>query len=476
MGTTIETFVNKNRTDLISHLKLAVENLYQNGYFSLNTKNSICQLIIDKIEKNENNHNLSFSTDSETPSFVAFDDVKSENSIKRTKTPLGRYIRRHLGVSSDVLSDTFLDSLVKETIKNIDMQSKIEIISGQKIEEQYRDTSKVSTCMGGPSNCHKVKLYAENPDKVRMITFDKGALRALLWTADDGQVILDRIYPDGHNFCPAIRNWAKSQGFIMKATQGTGEFRLSDHSVRYITLKRPSNNKYPYVDTFQYGKISGDNIILSNSRDNGHNIPLNSTGGTINIPITCKECGVSIHSQNTNEYKTLADGSILCNACYSKRFAECSLCQKIIDKQSVKFFKEITPVCNDCYENAGTCACCEILSQKVFKGKDIFSEIKLDNGSKAFYCVEWCFLESKNICRHCGTWEKNTENTVVIGRKRYCKKCATSVDSLIKKLEKQNKKNESAAAAETSTETEAPVVNITAGTPPEMPNPESKQE
>ncbi len=475
MGTSVELFENKNRVSLIANMEAAIEQLAKDCRMRSNELTIVSNLIIQKIKNNEGNHNLSFSSDKTTPGNVAFDDGKDEKTKKRVPQSLGRYVRRHLNVTIEQLSDVALDTFVKETIKYLDISEKIEIISGPRIEEQYKDTSKVSTCMGGPSNCIKVRLYAENPEKVKMVLFDKGTLRALLWTADDGQVILDRIYPDGHSYCQAIRNWAKSQGFILKATQGTGEFRLSDSSIRYITLKRPSNGRYPYVDTFQNGKIDGDNIILSNSREKGHNVPLSSTSGVINIPINCKECGASISSQNLNDYKTLEDGTILCNACYSKRFVECELCNKIIKKENAKVINEMTFSCEACFEHSGACACCGFLSLKLVNGKDMFSKVALDNGGTALYCADFCTIPSKNICRHCGTYEKDPAKMVVIGRKRYCKNCSETVTKLVAKLVKQNAKN-AEPEAPTTVAPEAATVVIETPTPPAAPPPVNNTE
>jgi hypothetical protein len=240
------------------------------------------------IDNNENNHYLAFANDFEKVTFAKCDEEIYDES-KRTKLSLGKYIRRQLNFSDKAFSDTalsFLCNKVKElTFSPSDIEKKITLLSGKDITNFYKNDK--YSCMSG-DNSKNTQLYALNPDVVQLAVFNN-KIRALLWTTDKGEKILDKIYPRNNGYDAVIKNWAYDKGyFVANNGYAFSPFLFNKEPVEKqfkFTLKH--NNVFPYLDTFRYGKIKKDKVYLTNWHKKGLHVFSQQDGSA---SFTCKFC------------------------------------------------------------------------------------------------------------------------------------------------------------------------------------------
>jgi len=267
---------------------------------------------------------------------------KDDTDDKRVSTTLGRYIKRNYfreldPSSKPLLTDEFVDDFVKRVttaiLEGLDVLGKdVEEGGGESIIEKYRE-SKAKSCMNDES-CIHMTLLSSNSNKVSLVTKEDNA-RALLWIDDEGDKILDRVYPAGGKYVLPLRRWAEKKGYILRenpdqlvTTSQTVE--LSDGKEHKVTLKAKDIENFPYLDTFRFGKFIGDDLVLSNDVSFGDLLFDNEKGkfhkfkycdkcgGKLNekgeCPScvdddTCKNCGVSFD-----------DDSNFCEECASRTY------------------------------------------------------------------------------------------------------------------------------------------------------------
>jgi hypothetical protein len=228
------------------------------------------EYIIKCIRKDECAHFLSFSHDD--PGKISYADKSSHqvNPNKRVRTSLGRYIRRKLGLTETMLSQTALTEIThtvfgKLHVENMDMES-IQILTGDAITQAYKDGVGSASCMTG-SDAEYVEMFARNPDRVSLVVFPTGNsygcgfARALLWKTDEGVYLLDRIYPNDGSHVTAMHQWALQKGYVYRISTSAQDncypTKLSDGKVHKVTVTpaRFSSGQHniPYLDTFHWG-------------------------------------------------------------------------------------------------------------------------------------------------------------------------------------------------------------------------------
>jgi hypothetical protein len=163
--------------------------------------------------------------------------------------------------------------------------------------------------------CDKVELYCINDDKVQMALIDaEYRARALIWTMDDGQRLLDRQYGDPEA-CNHLYNWAKNQGW--KCWQDRDDLDLK------VTLEVP--DKWPYMDTMRYAKMEGCKVILYSDSCKRHDHCLDRTDGELEDSMCCCSCEDGIDEDNA--YYQEGDGPY-CNSCFRERYSCCDRCSE----------------------------------------------------------------------------------------------------------------------------------------------------
>jgi len=350
----------------------------------------VIRKIIKDIRKNKNLHFLSISQEKNGKvSYAQKPDFKFDNE-KRTRTTLRRYIRRQLQIPSDKFSDKALFELGRavagETVSHDKLDKRIEILEGDDIEGHYRTTC-TDSCMTGEDNAWKVRLYSENPDKVKLVVLDD-IVRALLWTSDDGTIILDRIYPSGCDAVGLLQTWAKNNGYVYRSSTGAGDGNLSDGKNYQISLNH--SGTYPYLDTFAYAEDHGNGKMTISNKTWFGEIELTNTDGGHSQLYHCSCCNNTVSEDD----RYTAFDETYCQDCFYDSFFFCSHCGYEAcndDRVTVsdedycpECVKKLFVICDDCDE--------------YFKEEKLV-KINLLDGSVAMVCEE-C-LDEYSLCAGC---------------------------------------------------------------------------
>lgn len=149
------------------------------------------------------------------------------------------FTREEIRVLAELIGNTFIaqDSFT------------FDIVRDEEILYAYNHANDPDTCMSGKDF---VLFYADNPEKVALVRIfqdDEYMGRALLWTTDDGDTLLDRIYPDnGGLHQRALRAYALTQGWtdvwLSERVRADGE----PHRVTMVNKRE----EWPYLDSFRF--------------------------------------------------------------------------------------------------------------------------------------------------------------------------------------------------------------------------------
>jgi len=419
-------FMNKifaDRIRLIGALKVACKEM-ENSCDSndiLNIKDSIVKI------RSDVNDFLSISQKDKASVSYSKNSEDKLNNKNRIRTTLGKYIRRRIGKKPNAISDVALDLFIAKvktiiSIKEIDNQ--ITIIKGKDIIEEYRKAGNSShSCMTG-SECEKVQLYALNSDKVSLVLHDKA--RALLWTTDDGTVVLDRVYPAQCHSVELIRKWADLKGFVKRTDPDrvieTGFLaKTTDEKTHTVTLKH--RGIFPYMDTFVYAKLYDDYIVAKNDPNFG-NITMHSVSGGYRTAKICFKCDCRV---NNVDHVTANDGYVYCYACFDRMFFNCDYCG---EHKMIEDGKNILPsghcLCENCTESyTEKCKCC---------GMREYSDNMHYYENDGYYCWE-CYSENFINCFKCGERFKREDfivNNICVNCFKYekCEHCEVEIKDI----------------------------------------------
>lgn len=227
------------------------------------------------------NDELSFIPDTQ---FQRYMSQNNQSISLKTKsfTSVGRAFRQLLVSFGISFTNQDIEQFANEYKSWWDLNysdKKFEIVKGPEILKWYLEknyTKEQSTlgnsCMKYESRNHFMNLYADNTETVSMCIVkegDKISARAILWTLENGDMLLDRIYYTEDNL----------QSFVQDNTTKTFNKKIysyysSNLEKKMVTnLKNVNYEKFPYADTMIYvyqklvdGKIEGSGKI-SNSNE-----------------------------------------------------------------------------------------------------------------------------------------------------------------------------------------------------------------
>lgn len=290
----------------------------------------------------------------------------AKGSGKRVRMTLMRYFVKYLVPScASMLSLPELERLAQAILAEIKLRlpkadEDFLIVSGPRILETYLHGHGIGSCMSGEPRQAFLTMYSANPDRIQMLLYanekaENGVARALLWTTDQGPRVLDRIYPNEGPHVPLMKRFALSRGFVTRIKQGVHDIAshvvpLSDRGTYTVTIKPPPpypgtiTPRYPYLDTFRYGRNDGDTWVLSNAWDQlcHTDTPTICMGfwrasGQYDVltpkPFSkCERCKNAIHEAHQREMVTVITpqgAAVLvpwCSSCAEEFAAPCSLC------------------------------------------------------------------------------------------------------------------------------------------------------
>ncbi len=372
---------------------------------------------------------------------VILSEVKSSDDIKQILIDTDISVAIFVQDLGKVLGDQF-GLAASELITSEDInKEEIKEHAGDAVVEQYKELNKSKSdesCM--TKRPHLLKLYVQNPDKVKLIRYL--GVRFLLWTADDGQIILDRIYPDQHKLIPKILSWARNNNILTKTNPTAYDSKkdFTDGSTRFVTLSIDDISLFPYLDTFTFGKVDIDNniVILSNklNKETGFIIEFDETNGGVEVDdkrykslaiylankdkaqaqAKCSSCDDLIDTSDEASYATLPDGDIVCEECFNEHFFTCYKCDEI-DNNGNSVYSEITEqqYCSDCWNRLFA-----VCDGRGCDAELVRREAKEFNND--YYCDD-CFNENFFICYKCDDAYRIEDSTSDDDGDQFCEEC-----------------------------------------------------
>lgn len=241
-----------------------------------------------------------------------YEKVEDNWNNGRVKIKIGRFIRKFLtefSIKNWQVNDTLIERFVNlyKSYFSRDI-SKLKIVEGDDIPKYYlednyhhingnRSGSLWNSCMRQRERNKFMKLYAVNPEKVKMLVFfsddDKVRARALLWEdvkdhkdPTKQYKFMDRIYYVYDHDINFFKDWAKENGYLCKWDQSAKTEMLFDEGTGepvkkslYVLLDNYSMSYYPYLDTFK--NFYENKGRFSNSQSYNYDFTLIQSNGAV---------------------------------------------------------------------------------------------------------------------------------------------------------------------------------------------------
>jgi hypothetical protein len=265
----------------------------------------------------------------------------------------GRLIRRKLSIPREIIRDDVLAKLSEIIVTSIWKEVEgVERLYGAEIVEAYR-LYKGSSCMNG-DRCKYVEIYAHNNNASLLVSREPRANRpvakALLWTSDSGELLLDRLYANDDYYEKGmdIVRFARNLG----ACIGEKLFSRQYFKGHQVTLDYSKCEYLPYIDSFctiSKNNVEDSTIVLSCTNETNLHDPHGRgiivcakcstkyvcvlsnrcpSCSTVNIEkslFVCTDCDSNFYCED-NVYRIQSDGNrIVCDECI-RNYRRCSNC------------------------------------------------------------------------------------------------------------------------------------------------------
>lgn len=375
------------------------------------------------VKNNVKRHYLANSTD-EPGRKVSYAQTSKHkyDTTKRTKTTLSRYLTRNK--LTDGMTEHEVELYCQKIGAILHNGAGFQVISGQPIVDFYRDKDIPGSCMCGEYSKY-TQVYADNPTKVSMLTFDYNGMtaRALLWNAEsNGETkIMDRIYPNTGWHVDLFNKWAKQNGYKIRSNNSLPDGRVlfmsSDAKVHDThTVELSHNGVVPYFDSFHTGKFDDNTLYLTTGYGE---CDFNSTDGSLpESGIECGDCGCLVQEDDT--FST--DDGLICESCYSDNYSSCQRCgyttynDDVREIQTGVRYNDTEYWCLYCADNHST-HCNECCNQ--FCDNSAPTTATEDTGDH--YCSKCA--ESLAHCNDCGESFANSDNLHTHDDELVCSDC-----------------------------------------------------
>lgn len=228
-----------------------------------------------------------------------------KNPKRRTKTTLGRYLRRNVKMTVDAYTEGAVSRAMIAVTAIYPVEGQFTILTGEDLRKAYYDKVGSDSCMAGPDRERQERLgfYVRNPEQIGLLVWKGTQGRALLWTGDDGKLFIDRVYAgDLAAAHEAYWRWAEGRNAWMYDKGGYHKIKNFVCTVKAFEGPRP-----PYFDSLQ---LSGVKLFLG-------------------CPV-CPGCG---KQHEPGSLKKVNDKEI-CELCVSL-YGECESCKKAEHKRNL---------------------------------------------------------------------------------------------------------------------------------------------
>ena len=247
----------------------------------------------------------------------------------RTHTTLARYIIRQLGaIGGNITEDTIARYATLFWSYFGETTDQFTVVRGYYLTERYGNEFGCSSCMCGDDDL--VRLYELNTAVVAMLCYDgvHGQARALLWTCDSGETVVDRIYPNEGSHIAVIERHAAANGWMYRNHHGppssdTAFVDGMDMSMDRLTVTVSVPDglpAWPYLDTFRFTDQIGLATTLSMRESS---IVFNNTDGTYDDGgKTCYNCN---GRYDADDIVVVYDNQY-CHTCLEASYSTCDKC------------------------------------------------------------------------------------------------------------------------------------------------------
>jgi len=277
-------------------------------------------------------------------------DSKRRVSVKCTK-----FLARHFPAGTPA-RDYWAEVIGTRYADRVTTEDDFVRLTGDDIVTAYHEEIGGHSCMTGP-DCEKVEFYALNPDRVSLLVFRNRA-RSLVWVADCGTILLDRVYAPSVADKDTIRRYAQGQGWTLREDDRP-PFNgwSSGRSYRVSGLRVPSCRTLPWLDSLdncssldvQYppGRMAFETVdIFDCIRETGHALRC-TEGGPFVDSIICGGCGDRFQDDDTTGGP---DGESYCFDCYSRHFVYCERCCEDVEIDDARQTPSHGIYCDYCYD------------------------------------------------------------------------------------------------------------------------------
>ena len=331
--------------------------------------------------------------DDETSGFLAY-NVADNN---RMKMKTGRFLTRKLHLNNGFLSDVIIQRLASEINTELFPGLGIHRDTGEDIYDNYYKEVGGSSCMTG-NHADYVRLYCDNPDQIfQLVVKQNGdSARAIVWKLDSGQHFMDRVYCTCEYLRDQIRQYADSQGWILRRSD---EPACHMRETLVVSGLDYTDGEVPWMDTLTRYCIEDNRLTVGNRLQYSDGCLQNQDGSISGA--SCCNCGTGT---NENDRYTDDSGEIYCEGCYHEAYSCCDRCDEPTLHENIVCVDENNYWCDDCVSSyAVQCNECN---------KTTATWILIDEND---YC-ESC-AESFPMCNDCG------ERTEEVNDCGYCEDC-----------------------------------------------------
>lgn len=239
------------------------DNKIADALFSIIDDNVDIKTTYNYIDQTDKNDEISFIPDNQFQRFKEKgDDIASKT---KNKAKIGRMVRQILKDNGYNFSESDIEKFVNQFKSTWNVKHgvgrKIEVAKGDDIIYWYNEKNYFkgegtlgNSCMRYEHKANFMRIYADNPDKISMITLrqdDKLLARALVWKLDDGRIYLDRIYAIQDSDFDFVYNWA------LQNIGGDNPSNMPSHYKGRVgaikcSIDKAVEEEYPYADSMYY--------------------------------------------------------------------------------------------------------------------------------------------------------------------------------------------------------------------------------
>lgn len=360
-------------------------------------------------------HPHNFRPSIESASQVAYspEGVAREDDRRRRRLTLGRYLARNHDLTIDAAAERGINAVTAALMAfSPAAVQEFTVLRGPDVTQAYVNRVGSGSCMAGCGQEHISAWYGRFPEKIGLVVWQETEGRALLWTADDGRQVLDRIYAGNLQLArERYADWCQRNDVVTTYESLANVPSTSDVSV---TLGKDAFRDYvPYLDSLY--NATEDGVFSRFGRADYH---CQYTDGSYKG----ETCGICDANECSEDDDVRINGTLVCSDCYDRGCCYCDRCEEHCRSEGefvVTDTGRTQTWCEDCVgNNATSCEHC---------GEQHESTTEVDGNDYCSSCLESCCFR----CDHCET-DRASECHRVDGE-NWCESCrqsnATSCDT-----------------------------------------------